>query len=189
MKTTNYSKIADKYDKNQYRIDELRIDYDLKDYIDNNKKTQYNVLDLSCGTGLYLKKQVDYFKEVNINWYGLDLSDSMLEKAIKRVSNVEFTEANVEDMPYQTNEFDFISNNYAFHHYSNKEQALNEIQRVLKKEGVYKLHNISIHDMPNWWVYHYFPTAYEEDLKRYWKKELIYNELTKRGFDANLKVE
>ena len=35
MKTTNYSKIADKYDKNQYRVDEIRFDYDLKEYIDN----------------------------------------------------------------------------------------------------------------------------------------------------------
>ena len=33
MKTTNYSRIAEKYDNNQYRVDELRFDYDLKNHI------------------------------------------------------------------------------------------------------------------------------------------------------------
>ena len=61
--------------------------------------------------------------------------------------------------------------------------------RVLKKGGIYKLHNIAIHDMPKWWVYHYFPSAYYEDLKRYWNKEVIFNELTSRGLEVNLKIE
>jgi ubiquinone/menaquinone biosynthesis C-methylase UbiE len=189
MKTTNYSRIAEKYDNNQYRVDELRFDYDLKNHIEKNAKTEYNVLDLSCGTGLYLEKQIDYFDGFNINWYGLDLSDQMLKKANEKVKNVEFTNADVEGMPYDSEVFDFISNNYAFHHYRNKQQALNEIYRVLQIGGVYKLHNIVIHDMPKWWVYHYFPTAYYEDLKRFWDKEVIFNELSTRGLEVNLKVE
>ncbi|WP_025786307.1 class I SAM-dependent methyltransferase [Sporosarcina sp. D27] len=189
MKTTNYSEIAEKYDKNQFRVDEIRFDYDLKDYLKNNEKSEYNVLDLSCGTGLYLEKQINYFDDVNISWNGLDLSDQMLQKSNEKVRNVEFTNANVENMPYQSDVFDFISNNYVFHHYSNKEKALNEIYRVLKKGGIYKLHNIAIHDMPKWWIYHYFPTAYHEDLKRYWNKEDIFNELTVRGLEVTLKIE
>ncbi|ENH96050.1 hypothetical protein J416_12634 [Gracilibacillus halophilus YIM-C55.5] len=189
MKTTNYSKIAEKYDKNQFRVKEIKLDYDLKDHLESNKQPEYSVLDLSCGTGLYLEKQVHYFNEVNIRWNGLDLSDQMLKKASEKVPNVEFINANVEDMPYHSDAFDFISNNYAFHHYSNKEQALNEVYRVLRKGGIYKLHNISIHDMSKWWVYHYFPTAYYEDLKRFWNKDVIFNELTVRGLEVNLKIE
>lgn len=189
MKTTNYSKIAEKYDKNQFRVDEIRFDYDLKEYIENNVKSEYNVLDLSCGTGLYLEKQINYFDGININWFGLDLSDQMLKKANEKVKNVEFTNADVEGMPYHSETFDFISNNYAFHHYSDKEQGLNEIYRVLKKGGIYKLHNIAIHDMPKWWIYHYFPSAYYEDLKRYWNKDVIFNELTSRGLEVNLIIE
>ena len=189
MKTTNYSKIAEKYDENQFRVDEIRFDYNLKEYIENNVKLEYNVLDLSCGTGLYLEKQIAYFNGININWYGLDLSDQMLKKANEKIKNVEFTNADVKRMPYDSEAFDFISNNYAFHHYSNKEQALNEIYRVLKKGGIYKLHNIAIHDMPKWWIYHYFPSAYYEDLKRYWNKNVIFSELTSRGLEVNLKIE
>lgn len=189
MKATNYSKIAEKYDKNHFRVDEIRFDYDLKDYIENNGKSEYNVLDLSCGTGLYLEKQMKYFDRVNIKWYGLDLSHHMLKKANEKVANVNFTNADVAEMPYQSEVFDFISNNYAFHHYKNKEQAIDERYRILQIDGIYKLHNIAIHDMPKWWIYHYFPTAYYEDLKRFWNKEVIYNELTARGFEVNLKIE
>ncbi len=189
MKTTNYSKIAEKYDKNQFRVDEIRYDNDLKDYIEKNEKSEYNVLDLSCGTGLYLEKQINFFDGVNINWKGLDLSEQMLKKASEKVTTVEFTNANVEDMPYPSEVFDFISNNYAFHHYMDKEKALNEIYRILQKGGIYKLHNIAIHDMPKWWIYHYFPTTFYEDIKRFWNKEVIFNELTTRGLEVNLKIE
>lgn len=189
MKTTNYSKIAEKYDKDQYRVNEIRFDYDLKEYIENNSKPEYHVLDLSCGTGLYLEKQTNYFEGLNIKWNGLDLSEQMLSKANEKVKNVKLIRADVVDMPYVSKTFDFITNNYAFHHYSNKGQALNEIYRVLKKGGIYKLHNIAIHDMPKWWVYHYFPSAYYEDLNRYWNKDVIFNELTLRGLEVNLKIE
>ncbi|QGH35501.1 methyltransferase domain-containing protein [Gracilibacillus salitolerans] len=188
MKITNYSKIAEKYDKNQYRANEISFDNDLKEYIENNRQKEYDVLDLSCGTGLYLEKQTNYFNGLDIKWSGLDLSDQMLNKAKEKVKNVELIQADVADMPYESETIDFISNSYAFHHYMDKGAALNEIYRVLKKGGIYKLHNIAIHDMPKWWAYHYFPSAYYEDLKRFWNKDVIYNELTSRGFEVNLEI-
>lgn len=189
MKITNYSSIAHKYDENQYRLDELRFDSDLKEYTNRNKKSLYHVLDLSCGTGLYLEKQMKFFEGQNIEWHGLDACKAMLEKAKKRLSNVTLIEAYAEETPYQPETFDFIYNNYAFHHYAEKEKALDEICRVLVKGGIYKLHNIAIHKMQKWWVYHYFPSAYYEDLKRFWDSEVIFNELVTRGFDINLKIE
>lgn len=189
MKTTNYLTLADKYDNNLYRVNEIRFDDDLKDFLNNNRNPKNHILDLSCGTGLYLEKQISFFSGQNIKWYGLDLSEPMLQKAKEKVKNVELIVANVENMPYQSKTFDFITNNYAFHHYRNKGQALNEIVRVLKNGGIYKMHNIAAHEMSKWWVYHYFPSAYGEDLKRYWNKNKIFNELTSRDFEVNLKIE
>lgn len=189
MKTTNYAKIAEKYDKNQYRVNEIRFDQDLKEHIEGCHQTEYTVLDLSCGTGLYLEKQMNYFKEYQINWHGLDASEDMLKKAKERTVNAALVQALAENMPYSADTFDFIANNYAFHHYRNKGQALNEVYRVLKKGGLYKLHNIAIHDMPKWWIYHYFPAAYKEDLERFWEKAAIFSELTTRGFKVSLKIE
>ncbi len=189
MNTINYSKIAYKYDKNQYRREEIRYEAILKEYMDNNCKTEYQVLDLSCGTGLYLEKQIDYFKRDNIKWYGLDASKEMLDIAKKRLERVSLTYGYAEEMSYQSGIFDFISNNYAFHHYKNKSQALDEVYRVLTDGGIFKLHNIAIHKMKKWWLYHYFPTAYYEDLKRFWNIEVIFNELTKRGFEVEIQIE
>ncbi|MCF6137711.1 class I SAM-dependent methyltransferase [Pseudalkalibacillus berkeleyi] len=188
MKETDYSIIADKYDKNQYRIQEVKKDYDLEEYINQHNNGSYNVLDLSCGTGLYLAKQVPLFSNVNIVWNGLDASKD-IKKASEKVNNVNLVHGYAENIPFETNTLDYISNNYAFHHYENKDSALDEIARVLKNDGVYKLHNIAIHKMPEWWVYKYFPSAYEEDLKRFWDDELIYQQLLKRGFTVRKRIE
>ncbi|WLR42280.1 class I SAM-dependent methyltransferase [Bacillus carboniphilus] len=190
MKTTNYTAIAEKYDKNQYRVGEVKVDQDLQAYIEKNKdQTEIHVLDLSCGTGLYLEKQTTFFKENKMKWYGLDLSEAMLKKAKEKVDHVEYTHGDAENMPFSSGKFDFISNNYAFHHYKNKEKALNEMDRVLKKGGIYKMHNIAIHDMTKLWMYHYFPSTYHEDLKRFWQKDVIFNELTQRGFQVEINID
>ncbi|MFS0749406.1 class I SAM-dependent methyltransferase [Oceanobacillus sp. 1P07AA] len=189
MKVTDYSKIANKYEKNQYRLENVQYDNDLREYIDKNPKSVYQVLDLACGTGIYLDKQIKFFNNFNIDWNGLDASEEMLNKAKEKVENASIINGLAENMPYEDEKFDYISNNYAFHHFINKEQSLNEVYRVLKKNSVYKLYNIAIHDMKQWWVYHYFPTAYYEDLKRFWEKEVIFNGLSIRGFKVNIQIQ
>jgi len=187
MKKTNFSKIADKYDKNKFR-NKINVDYNLKKYIDESKSTKLKVLDLACGTGLYLKKQVECFSDEDIEWNGLDASKEMLEKAKEKLKDVNFVLGVAEELPYEDNYFDYIVNNYAFHHFEQKSIVLDEIRRVLKTNGIFKMYNTSIYDMKNWWIYKFFPSAYYEDLKRYWKKELIFSELKKRNFNVEIKV-
>ncbi|MGP4062944.1 class I SAM-dependent methyltransferase [Halobacillus sp. H74] len=186
MKVTDYSKVAKVYDSNQFRFDEVKVDTDLEAYIQNDPKSSYNFLDLACGTGIYLNRQYNSFKELNINWHGLDASQAMLNKAKDKVEKVTFEKGFAESMPYEDEYFDVITNNYALHHFVGKEKALDEIHRVLKKDGVYKLHNINIYGMKNWWVYHYFPSALLEDYKRFWSKEVIFRELSQRGFNVRI---
>ncbi|MFG6117737.1 class I SAM-dependent methyltransferase [Thalassobacillus sp. B23F22_16] len=193
MKTTDYSKVADVYDKNPYRFEEVRMDVDLDKYIKNNPKLSYKILDLACGTGIYLERQVDFFKATNIHWHGLDASQEMLHKAKEKVEKAAFDHGRAENMPYEDETFDIIINNYAFHHFAEKEKALDEVQRVLKKGGVFKMDNIDSYGMKNWWVYHYFPAALGEDYKRFWGRDLIFSELSERGFavriDCNYQME
>ncbi|WP_040979438.1 class I SAM-dependent methyltransferase [Oceanobacillus jeddahense] len=189
MKITDYSKIADKYEDNPYRLEERQFDKDLKEYMDKHPKSMYQVLDLACGTGIYIENQINYFDNYNINWHGLDASEDMLKRAQRKLKNVSFVHGMAEDMCYKDKSFDYISNNYAFHHFLNKEAALDEIYRVLKKNGIYKQHNIAIHDMKKWWIYHYFPTAYDEDVKRFWEKQAIFDELSVRGFHVEMEIQ
>jgi ubiquinone/menaquinone biosynthesis C-methylase UbiE len=103
-----------------------------------------------------------------------------------RVPNVRLIQGLAEEMPYEPESFDVIVNHYAFHHFTEKSRVLDEVTRVLKKNGIYKMRNIAIHEMAKWWVYQYFPSAYFEDLKRFWQKELIFNELSNREFNVRL---
>ncbi|MFD2924050.1 class I SAM-dependent methyltransferase [Halobacillus naozhouensis] len=186
MKITDYTEVANVYDENRYRFEEVQTDTELENFIKQNPRSSYNVLDLACGTGIYLHYQATNFNDVQIQWHGLDASMDMLHKAKERLKGVSLEHGLAEEMPYEEESMNFILNNYAFHHFTEKEQVLDEIQRVLKKEGVYKLHNIDIHGMKNWWIYHYFPSAYREDLKRFWTKELIFAELDRRGFNVKI---
>ncbi|MFG6116160.1 class I SAM-dependent methyltransferase [Halobacillus sp. MO56] len=186
MKVTDYSKVAKVYDSNQFRFEEVKVDTDLESYIQNNPNSSYNFLDLACGTGIYLNHQYHSFKEFNINWHGLDASQAMLNKAKDKVENVALQTGFAESMPYEDEYFDVVTNNYAFHHFVGKEKGLDEIHRVLKGDGIYKLHNINIYGMKNWWVYHYFPSALLEDYKRFWSKEVIFRELSQRGFNVRI---
>lgn len=188
VKKPDYSKIAPNYDKNKAR-QKIEPDRILKEYLESKHLNEYNILDLGCGTGNYLRVQVSYFKEKGINWHGMDLSKEMLEIAKAKVSNVKYAIGNVDQLPYESQSFDFITNNFAFHHFENKDSALNEINRVLKYDGIFKMTNISPFQMKKWWIYQYFPSAYEEDLDRFWKPELIYYELKNRDFDVKIDAE
>ncbi|AFM39257.1 methylase involved in ubiquinone/menaquinone biosynthesis [Desulfosporosinus acidiphilus SJ4] len=188
MEITNYKNIAEIYDKNKYR-QEIKPDEDLKNYIDGWTTSDINALDLACGTGIYLLNQINYFQDLNIKWFGLDASEEMLLKAKSKISNCRFTNGLAEELPYDSSYFNFVVSNYAFHHFCHKSDVLNEVSRVLKKNGVFKIHNISVHDMRHWWIYEFFPSTYFEDLKRFWPKDLIFNELSNRGFDVNVRVE
>ncbi|MGF7059148.1 class I SAM-dependent methyltransferase [Brassicibacter mesophilus] len=188
MKETNYSKIAKKYDKNKFRHN-IELDIDIKKIIEGSDNQKLKFLDLSCGTGIYLSKQIQYFNEEYIEWHGLDASQDMLDKAKDKTSKALLKRGLAEYLPYDSEYFDFIVNNYAFQHYQEKPKVLDEVARVVKRNGIFKMHNISIHDMKKWWIYEFFPSAYSEDLKRFWNKELIFKELSIRDFDVKIHME
>ncbi|MDQ7094595.1 class I SAM-dependent methyltransferase [Desulfosporosinus sp. PR] len=188
MRKTDYSRIADKYDKNKFR-QKVKPDDDLEDFIHSSGKPQYSVLDLACGTGIYLANQTNYLANINIHWNGLDASEEMLKIAKTKTEEVTYIQGFAEDLPYSSESFDFVVNNFAFHHFQKKSEVLDEAVRVIKKDGVFKIHNISIHDMEKWWIYQLFPSALFEDLKRYWPKDLIFYELSARGFDVETRME
>jgi ubiquinone/menaquinone biosynthesis C-methylase UbiE len=188
MKKTDYSKIAERYDKNPHR-QYSEIDKILEDYLKQTAQQEYDILDLACGTGDYLAFHVQAFRDYNIHWYGLDATEEMLQIAKQKVKGVEFSEGYAESLPYEAERFDFIINNYAFHHFENKSRALDEIKRVLKKRGIFRIRNISPQHMPKWNIYQYFPHAVTEDQKRFWNNARIYDELEKRGFEVKIKVD
>jgi ubiquinone/menaquinone biosynthesis C-methylase UbiE len=95
------------------------------------------MLDIGCGTG-WAVRYASQLCTGNGEFYGLDISPLMIEKAKKDSSgykNVFFFNADSETMPFENNLFDFIICTNSFHHYQNPIKVLEEIYRVLKPNG------------------------------------------------------
>lgn len=93
------------------------------------------ILDVGCGAGNFLVEAEK--RELEI--YGLDLSDYILNKAKKKVKG-NFFIGNGEKLPFQTNEFDFVTCIGALEHFPHPDEGIKEIARVMKKNGVCLFH-------------------------------------------------
>ncbi len=91
------------------------------------------VLDLGCGTGIYTK----ILKRLGAKVFGVDISPKMLEIAKSEVKGVEFKLGSVYSLPYKSNYFDIVLASLVVHYFENLDKAFKEINRVLKKNGVF----------------------------------------------------
>lgn len=100
------------------------------------KKTSGNVLDLGSGSGRHL------FKIKNGKMYLVDFSKEMLNLAEKKSKkskiNAEFKQANLYNLPFEDEFFDYavcISSLHCIKGNKNREKVVRELYRVLKKAG------------------------------------------------------
>jgi len=114
---------------NQYEVYDKHLS-SLKQYIKGN------VLDLGCGTGLQIPFLSKYAKKV----IGIDLTNSLLEKAAEKFQNnakVSLIQGDALSLPFPNSYFDFISSyGEVISHISEYEKALSEMSRVIKPGGI-----------------------------------------------------
>lgn len=97
------------------------------------------ILDLGSGGGINVLMASKHVGP-NGKVYGLDMTDEMLELANKNkvkmgVTNVEFLKGFIEDIPLRNESIDVIISNCVINLSEDKEKALSEAYRVLKKGG------------------------------------------------------
>ena len=92
-------------------------------------------------------------------------------------------------MKFESNYFDYIVCNFAFHQFEEKHLILDLISMYLKESGIFKYKNICPEIMEKWWVYKYCPETYYEDLNRFWEKDLFVYELEKRKFKTFVNIQ
>jgi ubiquinone/menaquinone biosynthesis C-methylase UbiE len=100
-------------------------------------KENMHFLDIGCGTGWAIGQAAQVVNEQG-EFYGVDLSPKMIEKAKENFSdknNFHFIEANSESIPLDDNMFDIIICTNSFHHYLHPDKAMKEIHRLLKPGG------------------------------------------------------
>jgi demethylmenaquinone methyltransferase / 2-methoxy-6-polyprenyl-1,4-benzoquinol methylase len=104
-----------------------------------NVKRGNQTLDVCCGTGdwtMALAKQVGTEGKV----IGIDFSENMLSVGIKKklagkVRQVEFQHGNAMDLPYEDDQFDFVTIGFGLRNVPDYKQVLREMYRVVKPGG------------------------------------------------------
>lgn len=97
-------------------------------------KPNSKVLDLGCGNG----RSYAMFRDLEVDYYGLDLSRELINLAQKEVPAGNFTVGNMLETPYKNDEFDVVISIATLHHLPSKKSrqlALEEIYRVTKPGG------------------------------------------------------
>jgi len=101
-------------------------------------KAGAHILDIGCGNGRLVK----LFNGMNVHYVGVDASDELLTLARERVVDtklsIKFKRADMRDLPFESETFDFVFMIASVHHLSESDQmiALKEAHRVLKPGGM-----------------------------------------------------
>ena len=86
------------------------------------------VLDVGCGTGVFLRLAADRGAEV----FGLDASDALLELARARVPDADLRVGDMQFLPYEDDQFDVVTGFNSFFFAADITAALRESGRVAK---------------------------------------------------------
>ena len=91
-----------------------------------------SVLEIGCGTGMFTRK----ISKKKADLAAIDISHDLLRKAKQEVdlSEVEFIQSDIEQMPFGDMTFDAVVGICVLHHL-NMDAILPEVRRVLKKGG------------------------------------------------------
>jgi ubiquinone/menaquinone biosynthesis C-methylase UbiE len=89
------------------------------------------LLDVSCGKGFL----VWLARQKGLDAIGIEISRTALELAKINYPDCQYIYANAEDLPFEDNYFDFVTNLGSLEHYLHPEKTCLEMSRVLKPEG------------------------------------------------------
>lgn len=137
---------------------------DFQKYVQSGSK----ILDVGCGNGRLL----EVLQNKNIDYYGLDFSTNLIEKAKEKHSQANFRIANITELPFDQEHFNVVFAIAVFHHIPSqayRQKVLSEINRVLKDQGIFIMTNWNLWQK-HWWGLLY---QYTKD-KIFGKSELDY---------------
>jgi ubiquinone/menaquinone biosynthesis C-methylase UbiE len=141
-----------------------------------------NYLDVGCGTGNYtcaLAVGEDY------KFYGVDPSETMLEKARLRNCNVIWQTGAAENLPFENEFFAGAIASLTIHHWKDLQKAFSEISRVLKSTGTFVLFTTLPEQTAAYWLTEYFPKMMKDSVEQL----PSFSEIENAFEAANLKIE
>jgi ubiquinone/menaquinone biosynthesis C-methylase UbiE len=135
-----YDVDADRYDDDTSRRMISHLNILLRDLKIPESPT---ILDVGCGTGISTFEVMKRARREG-RFYGIDISEKMIEKARKKAAEgghtcFEFSKGDAEKLEFPDSKFDLVISNAVLHWVPNKLQALKEMHRVLKPNGMVAL--------------------------------------------------
>ena len=111
-----------------------------------NWKGETWLLDIGSGPGLYYNKM--NVEKHNIRYVGMDLVSGMLENHPANENSGYLAAGDVQNLPFEDDSFDVVMANHMLYHVDNMEEALAEMKRVLKPNGMVVVGTNSVNNMP-----------------------------------------
>jgi ubiquinone/menaquinone biosynthesis C-methylase UbiE len=179
----NYDLIAHLYDEPGRNYD---ADTNLINFLQQTSSSQVRILDMGCGTGKQLAANYKIFPELQT--IGLDLFHGMLLQAQKRSNEIIWIQGDNTNLPFRNDSFDYVTNQFSYHHVQNKLRFIAEAYRILKSGGRFVITNLDPWSMADWTVYKYFPASWERDLSDFLPVDKLIFHLEKAGLN-NIQVK
>ena len=129
----NYDPIAHTYDNGPHRGKEC--DPHLLAFLAEWEETAVplRILDLGCGTGSQLIANQAHMPEAA--FVGLDLFAGMLQQAQLKSTTIHWLQGNNAALPFADGSFDYVSNQFSFHHVQDKTGMIAGVYRLLRDNG------------------------------------------------------
>lgn len=99
------------------------------------------VLDVGCGPGVMTRDIISS----GWTYDGVDISESMIREAREKFPNISFSVGTVEHISTPNNSYNAVVAMGLVEYVPNDEEVINEINRILKKDGKFLV------SLPNWW--------------------------------------
>jgi ubiquinone/menaquinone biosynthesis C-methylase UbiE len=184
----NYDLIAHLYDEPGR---DYETDQNLVDFLNRRADDRYSrvrILDIGCGTGKQLT--ANYSEFPTLHMIGLDLFYGMLKQARNRCGDIKWIQGDSANPPFANCAFDYITNQFSYHHVQDKSKMISSIFRILKPSGRFVITNLDPWSMPGWIVYTFFPAACDRDLSDFLPVDDITARLEKAGLcNAQVKYQ
>ena len=137
-----------------------------------NPPQQLNWLDVGCGTGALCQTILTRTNPKSL--FGIDISIDFVTPAHQAVANARLFVSDAENLPFQSDKFDMIASGLTINFAPKPQQAIYEMRRVLKPEGV-----------ANVYVWDY--TGKMEMLRYFWNAALDVDPSSARTYDEGLR--
>jgi ubiquinone/menaquinone biosynthesis C-methylase UbiE len=141
---------------------------------------------MGCGTGKQLT--ANHNKGADLQSVGLDLFHGMLLQAKKRCEAINWIQGEISNPPFPDESFDYITNQFSYHHVQNKTRMLAETYRILRSGGRFVITNLDPWFMTGWIVYKYFPASKQRDFSDFLPISVLIAQMQEAGF-CNIQVK